>query len=310
MSTLFIYNMIIKGILRGSVRPTLKTASWLLKIMLPVSFVVRLLQYYGVIEWIAGYLDVVFQFMGLPGASSVAWMTGASVSTYAALAVMLSMELTMRQATIIAIMTGIAHALPLEGAVVKKTGSKFMNMTVIRIAMAFVAGVLLNVVLPEMNEPLISLSSGAEETSLMGVVAAWTIDSLKLSGMIVVFIYLLMVVQRLLDDSGAMVWLTKVMRPLMKLFGLPDNAAYLWLVGNVIGLSYGSAMMMELEDCGQISKEEANEVNYHLIMNHSMLEDTLVFVSVGVSAAWILGTRVSFAIALVWARKAYKKLRQ
>lgn len=302
--------MIIKGILRGSVRPTLKTASWLLKIMLPVSFVVRLLQYYGVIEWMAGYLDVVFQFMGLPGASSVAWMTGASVSTYAALAVMLSMELTMRQATIIAIMTGIAHALPLEGAVVKKTGSKFMKMTVIRIAMAFVAGVLLNVVLPEMNEPLISLSSGAEETSLMGVVAAWTVDSLKLSGMIVVFIYLLMVVQRLLDDSGAMVWLTKVMRPLMKLFGLPDNAAYLWLVGNVIGLSYGSAMMMELEDCGQISKEEANEVNYHLIMNHSMLEDTLVFVSVGVSAAWILGTRVSFAIALVWARKAYKKLRQ
>ena len=86
-------------------------------------------------------------------------------------------------------------------------------------------------------------------------------------------------------------------------FGLPRNAAYLWLVGNVLGISYGSAVMMQLQEEGKITRQEADEVNYHLIMNHSMLEDTLVFATAGVSALWILSTRLLFALILVWGRK-------
>ena len=68
-------------------------------------------------------------------------------------------------------------------------------------------------------------------------------------------------------------------------------------------------MMISLEESGQISKEEANEVNYHLIMNHSMLEDTMVFATAGVSAVWILTTRILFAFLLVWGRRGFVKLR-
>ena len=92
----------------------------------------------------------------------------------------------------------------------------------------------------------------------------------------------------------------------MSVFGLPRNAVYLWLVGNILGISYGSAVMLQLEEEGKISREEANEVNYHLIMNHSMLEDTLVFATAGISALWILTTRLLFAMLLVWGRKAVK----
>ena len=62
--------------------------------------------------------------------------------------------------------------------------------------------------------------------------------------------------------------------------------------------------MLSLEESGQISKSEANDVNYHLIMNHSMLEDTMVFAIQGNSALWILSTRILFALILVWGRKA------
>lgn len=292
--------------LKAVVQPACRTVMWLLRLMLPISLAVRLLQYYGVIEWVALYLNGVFQYMGLPGASSIAWLTGASVTTYAGLAVMLSMTLTMRQATIIAIMTCICHALPLEGAVVQRTGSKFLRMTVIRIVMAFAAGLLLNVLLPEMNEPLMTFAAEEMPDSVLDVILSWFWSSLKMSAMLFLLIYVLMVIQRVLDDTGLMVKLTKGMRPLMVMFGLPRNASYLWLVGNVLGISYGSAMMLDLEETGQISREEANEVNYHLIMNHSMLEDTLVYASVGVSAWWILGTRIVFAIVLVWTRKLAK----
>lgn len=294
---------IILDIIRGAIRPSVKTSVWLLRLMLPISLTVQLLQYFGVIAWLALWLNPVFSYLGLPGASAIAFLTAAGVTTYAGLAVMLSVTLTMRQATIIAVMALICHALPMECAVVKKVGSKPFRMAVLRIGAAFLAAVYLNIVLPDMPEAFGGMESIAMPDSVMEVLEAWLYSSLKLSAMIIGLIFGLMVIQRVMDDLGIMYRLVRPLRPLMKFFGLPENAAYLWLVGNVLGISYGSAAMLALEESGQITKEEADEVNYHLIMNHSMLEDTMVFATQGISALWILSTRILFALAVVWGKK-------
>ena len=217
---------------------------------------------------------------------------------------MMSMELTLRQATIIAIMVLICHALPLECTVNKKVGSKPLRMGLLRIIGALLAAMYLNLVLPEMSEPFSALTISATESSLPLVLKAWLLSSVKLSAMIFAIIFSLMFIQRLMEKYGLMEKLTKPLSPVMAFLGLPRNAAYLWLVGNVLGISYGSAVMLQLEEEGKITREEADEVNYHLIMNHSMLEDTLVFATAGVSALWILSTRLLFALLLVWGRKA------
>lgn len=294
----------------GAAKPAIRTSLWLLRLMLPISLLVQLLQHYGVIEWMAQWLNPIFHVIGLPGASAIAFMTAASVTTYAGLAVMLSMELTMRQATILAIMALICHALPLECAVVKKVGSKPLRMALLRIAGAFAAAVYLNIVLPEMSQPFGGIMTAVAQHDVTDVLGNWLLSSLKLSAMILGLIYGLMVIQRIMDDYGIIYRLTTPLRPLMRIFGLPENAAYLWLVGNILGISYGSAAMLALEESGQITKSEANDVNYHLIMNHSMLEDTMVFAAQGVSALWILSTRVLFAIILVWSRFLYHRFIQ
>lgn len=296
-------SQIIINTINSAVRPSLRTSAWLLRLMLPISLTVQLLQYFGVIAWLATLLNPVFSYLGLPGASAIAFMTAAGVTTYAGLAVMLSMTLTMRQATIIAIMALICHALPMESAVVKKVGSKPFRMALLRIGAAFLAAVYLNLVLPEMPETFGGLQAVDTPDSVIEVVEAWLFSSFKLSAMIVGLIYGLMVIQRVMDDFGIMYKLVRPLRPLMRFFGLPENAAYLWLVGNVLGISYGSAAMLALEESGQITKEEADEVNYHLIMNHSMLEDTMVFATQGISALWILSTRILLALVLVWGKK-------
>ena len=301
----------ILRILRKALYPSVKTTLWLLRIMLPVSLLVTILQYFGVIAWIAQYLNPVFQYMGLPGASAIAFVTGASVTTYACLAVMLSMQLTMREATIIAIMVLICHALPMECAVVKRVGSNPWRMAVLRIGAAFLAAFYLNAVLPDMPQPFsMQPTMAGGETTIMQLAEQWAWSSLRLSLMIFGIIYALMVIQRVFERLGIMTLLTRPLRPLMRFFGLPENSSYLWLVGNVLGISYGSAAMIDLEERGQITREEANEVNYHLIMNHSMLEDTLVFATAGVSALWILSTRMLFAFLLVWGSRGVKCLKK
>ncbi|MBP3711579.1 MAG: nucleoside recognition protein [Bacteroidaceae bacterium] len=287
----------------------MKTTSWLLKIMIPISFAVCLMQYYGIIAWCAKWLNPLFCHIGLPGASSIAFLTGATATTYAALAVMMTMQLTLRQATIIAIMVLICHALPLECTVNKKVGSKPFRMALLRIVGAILAAIYLNIILPDLSEPFSSISVSPDDSSIGFVLRAWLTSSVKLAAMIFAIIYALMFVQKLMERYGLMQKLTKPLAPLMVFFGLPRNASYLWLVGNVLGISYGSAVMLQQEEEGKITRKEANEVNYHLIMNHSMLEDTLVFASAGVSALWILTTRLLFALLLVWGRKAIIKLK-
>lgn len=288
--------------------PSVKTTLWLLKIMVPISLAVILMQHYGVIAWLSQYLNPVFQYLGLPGASAIAFLTAASVTTYAGLAVMMSMALTMREATILAVMMVLCHALPLECAVINKVGSNPYKMGLLRIMAAFIAAFGLNIVLPSMPRPFIARHTVAADVSVWDVVWQWACGSVRMSLMILVLIYTLMVLQRILERYNIMRMLVVPLRPVMRFFGLPENAAYLWLVGNVLGISYGSAAMLDLEDSGQITREEANEVNYHLIMNHSMLEDTMTFGVCGVSAVCILSVRMLFAFCLVWGRKGLKRV--
>ena len=298
----------IKALLADSFRPAAKTTSWLLKIMIPISFAVCLAQYYGIIAWCAQWLNPLFCHIGLPGASSIAFLTGATATTYAALAVMMSIEITLRQATIIAIMVLICHALPLECTVNKKVGAKPFRMGFSRICAALLAAMYLNLFLPELPEQFSTLPLSSNEASLIEVLKGWILSTIKLSVMIFFIIYALMFIQKVMEKYGLMEKLTKPLEPIMVFFGLPKNAAYLWLVGNVLGISYGSAVMLQHEEEGKITREEADEVNYHLIMNHSMLEDTLVFATAGISAFWILSTRLLFALLLVWSKKLLRKL--
>lgn len=282
---------------------TTHTTLWILRLMLPISLLVQLLSHYGIIAWLAQYLDPMFQYIGLPGYTAIAFLTGAFVTTYAGLGVMLSMAITLRQATILAIMICICHAVVLESAILRKTGSSFWRMCVLRFATAFASGYCLNLVLPSMDVPFASVSIDAAE-SLSALLIDWSFGAVRMSLMVFGIILALMVIQRLMERFALIEKIAKHLSPLMDFFGLPRRTAYMWVVGNVLGISYGSAVMMDMEENGLITRSEANDVNYHLIMNHSMLEDTLVFATMGISAWVILTTRILFALIMVWGRKA------
>lgn len=290
--------------------PTRKTTVWLLRLMIPISLGVTLLQWLGVIDWLAGFVDPVFARLGLPGSAAIAYITAAVNTTYAGIAIMTSLPLTLRQATVLSMMMLLSHALPMECTVNRMTGSSLWRMAVIRIFMAFAAAWVLNAILPEMNAPFGHMGALQTDVPLGTVLLTWARSMFRLCLMILVIIYTLMVVQQLIERYRLMPKLSKALQPLMRVFGLPRHAAYLWLVGNVLGISYGGAVMREQIDRGALSRSEANDVNYHLIMNHSLLEDTAVFSAIGISPICIVATRLLCAMIVVWSRKLWHRVRQ
>ena len=131
----------------------------------------------------------------------------------------------------------------------------------------------------------------------------WLESSVMLGLKIVLVISGLMILQRLLEEFGILKILSAMLSPLMRLFGLNPDVAFLWLVGNTVGLAYGSAIMMDYAKMGKLVHKEADLLNHHLAISHSQLEDPLLFVVMGLPVGWLIFPRVVLAMLVVWVRR-------
>jgi hypothetical protein len=291
-------------------RKSVKTSLWLLKIILPISLMVRFFDYYGLLTYIANFLDPVFVFMGLPGSTSIVFITSIFLPLYAPLAIITSMSISLRELTILALMCQISHNLPVESAIQAKTGTSFWAMTTLRIAASIVTGVVLNLILPkEMGMPIFVQTNVETMTSIGSVLLLWLKSSLKIALLIASIVFLLNFLYNLLDTYRLIPKLSKLVEPILRLFGLPVSTAFLWIIAYIVGLSYGGALMIDQMQEGKVTRREASLLNYHLALSHSVLEDNILFVALGVSIWWILGVRFVFAWFVVWMRRLVLRLK-
>ena len=280
----------------------MKTASWLLKLTIPVSFAVFLLDFFGVLNMIGGWLSPLFQLLGLSGKASVVLITSIFTNIYSAIAVMTTIGFGYREGTILAVMCLISHALIVETAIQKKTGSKPWRMVLTRLSASFIAAGLLNMFLPA------DACAGAgnvlpQVKEFMPALTEWVLSMAITTLKIVVLVNLLLILQKLLNEFGLIEWILKPFTPLLKVMGLPVNTGFLWMVAYTLGLSYGGAIMISQAEEGKLSGEEADLLNHHIAISHSQLEDTLLFVAVGYSFGILFFTRMVLSILYVWLRK-------
>ena len=286
---------------------SLSICLWLFKVMLPISLAVRVLQHVGVIDWLAGYLSPIFSYIGLSGDSAIVFLTSIFLPLYPTIAVMTTLTLTLREATILAVMCLVSHNLPVECSVAHKTGSPFGRIVAFRIGMSFASAIVLNWLMPQGDAPFSFLASATTEVTSWGMLfTQWLSSSLVLIVTIILIVTALMLLQRILEEFGWMHRIAHILSPLMRLFGLPTGCSLLWLTGNVVGMAYGAAIMIDEVEQGRLTRHEANLVNHHLGVSHSLLEDTMLFVAMGISFWWIFLTRLALAMVAVWTMRGIK----
>ena len=293
----------ITSCVKSAIPSALKTSLWFLKITIPISLTVTLLYHFGILNILSEILSPAFSLIGLKGEAALVYISAAFLNVYSAIAVMTSINFTIREMTIMAIMSLIAHNLIVETAVQKKTGSKAWHMIALRIISSIIAAVILNYLLPsQMGLSNLGVHQLANPT-LKEVLSTWTISTLKLCLKIVVLITLLMVLQKILLEFKITNLLTTIFRPVLKVFGLPASTSLMWIAANLLGLAYGSAIMIEEVQSDRITKQDADLLNYHIAISHSNLEDLLLFAAIGISVWWLLLPRLVMALIAVWGRK-------
>jgi spore maturation protein SpmB len=117
-----------------------RTVFKMIKFVLPLYIIVDLCKAYGLLDSLGTWCEPFMGLFGLPGATAFAFMAGALVNLYAAIAVLAPLDLTPWQVTQCGVMMGIAHNLVLEGGVLSSTGARGGVLTLCRILLAAVAG--------------------------------------------------------------------------------------------------------------------------------------------------------------------------
>ncbi|MFW6287328.1 MAG: nucleoside recognition domain-containing protein [bacterium] len=133
--------------IKNGFKKALTTYIDLLKIIIPVYFLVTFLKYTGVIEIIAKWFSPVMIYLGLPGEAMLALLTAYLLNMYAGLAVIAGIDLGVKEITILGVMIGIAHSMIIESAVFKKINVNIIKINILRTVMAILAGIVLNVIL-------------------------------------------------------------------------------------------------------------------------------------------------------------------
>ena len=303
-----------KNVVKQAAPRALKTIWWIFKITATVSFIMFLLKYTGILTWIATAVSPVFHIFGLPGDAALAYVSAYFINIYSGIAVISTLDMTVRQITILGTMNLAAHAMVAETAIQKKTGTPIKHMVIVRTLASITLGIVMNLILPgrpQFSEQTISLSE-VPFLNIQGefwpMFLVWLKGLARLTVWMTTLIFLLNIMQRALYEYGIMNKISRFFSPLLTVFGLPKETTFLWIVANVIGLLYGSAAIMDEMERGKISDRSILLLNTHIGISHSNLEDLTLFTAIGGVWYWMLLFRWALVTILIWSMRLYFRL--
>jgi len=294
----------LKTGLRTGIKKGWSNFVWICKIIVPVSFLAALLQWSGWLSQLDFLLHPLMSLINLPAAAALPIIIAMLVSFYAAIAIIVVLPFSIEQIILIALFITIAHMLIVEGIVQHKSGLNVIKATLVRIGAAALCVFVVSQFFADTGQSISLPANLATQTPFIEVLKGWAIDTLGLCGRVFLIIMLVMMALYASESLGWIKYLVKFFRPMMKILGLPDRAATMWVAGAGFGLVYGSAVIMEEAKRGALTKEELEHLQISIGINHSIVEEVALFLALGVTPLWLLIPRFVTATIAVHALRA------
>lgn len=283
-----------------------KTWWWISKMTLLASFIVVILQWSGAIDILSSWLTPAFALVGLSAAAVLIFITGALSNIYAAIGVMATLSVTYREALILALMLLICHNLIVETIIQRKSGASTTAMVLVRLSMAVVSAVGMNLVLPaDFSGDLILAHTAITDPTLIGSLKSWSLNMLTMIPIMFGVIVGLNMVQYILRELKLIQLISKPLSPLMLVFGLKPSSSLIFVVLYTLGLAYGGSIMITERENKELTLRESKLLNTHIAVTHSIIEDTLLFVALGLPFWWMVIPRLILSIICVWAQRGF-----
>ena len=294
----------VKLIISELLKETMLTSWELIRILIPVAIVTKIMAELGLITYIGQLLEPLMNLLGLPGELGLVWATAIFSSLYSAIAVFSviapGVDLSVAQITVLCSVMLVAHSLPIELSVSTKAGARLMPIAVIRIVGAIVYGYLLNSLCQVFNiwqEPsrVIFTATEASDSYL-----SWGFDFLANLCLIILIIFCIIILMRLFKLVGLLDLFERLLAPILPHFGMGKQAAPITVVGMIMGIGYGGALIIRETATGKLGRDEVFNSMVLMGLCHGLLEDTLIMAAIGGKFAGILWGRIAFSLLVTF----------
>ena len=294
----------LKSVVDSLARETWLTSWELIRITIPVTIATKILEDFGFINSLSIVLEPVMALIGLPGPLGLVWATAMLTNMYGGIAVFAALvpglDLSSAQITVLCSAMLIAHSLPIELSVSKRTGAPLLPIAFIRLMGAMVYAYILNcicltfVIWQEPAEFFFKASARS------GTLLQWGLDQLQNLGMIVFIIFCIVVCMRMLRVLGILELFERILAPVLPIFGMGRQAAPLTVVGMIMGLGYGGALIIRETCTGKLDRKEVFNSMALMGLCHGLVEDTLVMAAIGGKFGGILWGRIIFSLIVIF----------
>ena len=291
---------IIKGWFKQSITTSIK----IFKIMIPITILVKILQETGLIIYIGKGLAPLMSVMGLPGETGLVWASAMMGNIYAGIITYFSMgmTLTVAQITVLSIIILIAHTLPVELAITQKAGAKAITVFLFRFLLGFIAGVILyhcyhilNVYqhIPTGIEKIVA---NTEHTGW----GWWALGELKHYAIIFCYITGLIIIIDILKRVGLIEKVNQIFYPVLRFLGIGKEVIPITVIGMTLGLAYGGGLIINEVKQTQLNKRDVLYALMLMSLLHSVIEDSLLMITMGARISGILVFRFIFTMIIMY----------
>jgi hypothetical protein len=283
---------------------TYRTTWVLLKIMIPVSIVIKLIQEFDLLHYFGDALSPIMQVVGLPGETGIIWASGMLINIYGAILTFIALSpelgLTYAQVSVLFTMILVAHTFPVELQIATKAGVTLRSMFIIRFGGAVLLGFLLNFGYTSFDY--------LQETAILNnfltpsnpSIGMWAWNELKNYGIIAIIIFSLLLCLKILDRVGLIKIISHGLQPVLGILGIRKEVIPIALIGLTLGLSYGGAIIIEESKSAKLNGRDVFYALTLMGLCHSMIEDTLLMFSFGGHVSGILFARIIFALIMTF----------
>ena len=273
---------------------------WMLQIIIPISFLTSLLSYSGWMDRIDFLLQPVMSLLSLPSMAALPILVGMLTGIYGGIASMVMLPLTNEQMTLIAVFILISHNLVQEGIIQAKSGIHPLKATLFRLAASVITVIIVSQFLK--LDTLAVVSEGMSKASAQPFIAMlknWFIASFYLCIKMFVIIMALMILLGIMKSFNIIHYIVRVISPVLKAMGLNQKVGILWITAAVFGIAYGAAVIVEEVKEGNFDRQELEKLHISIGINHSMVEDPALFLTLGLNAFWLWVPRLLTAVLAV-----------
>ena len=286
-------------LVRQSFAKSIRLSIFILKLIVPIYIVADIIFYFNLLSYISFLIEPFVSLLSLPPEAALAIISGMFLNLYAAIAFAAPLDMSIKEWSVLAIFLGVCHSLVIEGVVMNKVGISSRYSYALRVGGGLFIAYLASCLPSEYfrSYGLENQFVREEYASLTDLLLHSFLDASILALEVIVLMTLIIFA---MDYIKSLSWIQNSSKNISKHFSIA--------IGLLLGITYGAGIL--IKEAENMSKKDMFFVATFLMICHSIIEDTLLFVIFGADFMVIVAFRLVFALFFAFSLVYFYSKRQ